>query len=139
MKIEIEPEIFNQLSKEEKLEYCTELLKKIKWEIDGNGVCCPSNLEYHHYNGIFKQKNNLNGILENFHRIKPEPEYAQFTYEDRSLFMGKEVKHKTNKINYVVVGCHDEQLFIGENWVCYNIAFKHYVFADGSPFGKKVV
>ncbi len=137
---EMTPEIFKTLSKEEKLDYYTsEVIPKIKWGFDDTGDLVALNLEYFR-NIEFALSNNLSLALTELHRIKPEPQYIHFTYKDRHLFMGKEIKYKdTDKWGGIVSGFNDLFVFAYcRQWKYYD-AFKYFVFADGSPFGKKVV
>lgn len=136
--MEMTPEKFASLSKEEKLEYYqTEVMPKIKWQFNKYGYLFSVNLEVFHDNS-WLYIDNINGNFYDYcYRIKPEQEYIPFTYKDRHLFMGKEVKYKdTDKWGGIVIGFNDTFIFAFHGTWEYEYAFKNLVFADGSPFGK---
>ena len=77
------------------------------------------------------------------YRIKPkEPKYVPFTFEDRDLFMGKQIRLERAKEMYTITHCNDA----GVGWPTFNksdsISFKNglerLTFSDGTPFGKLV-
>ncbi len=136
--MEMTPEKFASLSKEEKLEYYqTEVIPKIKWQFNRYGHLVSINLEIFHDNSWHYIDNINSNLYDYCYRIKPEPQYIHFTYKDRHLFMGKEVKYKdTDKWGGIVIGFNDTFIFAFHGTWEYNEAFENLIFADGSPFGK---
>lgn len=73
------------------------------------------------------------------YRIKPEPHYIPFTYEDHKLFKDKWIKHKkyNNTLNRVVrIG--NSVIYTPDYPVSYETLLSDYVFEDGTPCGKLV-
>lgn len=73
------------------------------------------------------------------YRIKPQPEYVPFTWEDRDLFRDKWIRLKNaeneHKINFI--GSSDNVSC--SNWkepMTLIDLFKSHEFIDGTPFGK---
>ena len=66
------------------------------------------------------------------YRVKPEPEYIPFTFEDAEFFTGKVVKHKTANQLAVVTWCSNETTSAGS----YKRLLYDFTFLDGSPCGK---
>lgn len=67
-------------------------------------------------------------------RIKPEPGYIPFTFEDRGELRGKWVRHKESHYEFII---H----LIGENRVngyTWEESLEVFEFLDGTPFGKPV-
>ncbi len=71
------------------------------------------------------------------YRIKPQPKYVPFTFEDWELFLGKTVFGKSEKnccgiINY----CDTEVVLFGTRYHNYYDFFHLFTFPDGTPCGK---
>ena len=66
------------------------------------------------------------------YRVKPEPEYIPFTFEDAEFLIGKVVKHKTDNHLVVVTWCSNETTSVAS----YKRLLCDYTFLDGSPCGK---
>jgi hypothetical protein len=69
-------------------------------------------------------------------RVKPEPEYIPFTFEDAKDLIGKVVvdKHSIATIDYLDVnGCTVSMT----SWT-YEAVLERYTFLDGTPCGKLV-
>ena len=65
-------------------------------------------------------------------RVKPEPKYIPFTFEDREVFRGKWVRRKKDNAEFII---H----IISRNYVngySYEEAYIELEFIDGTPFGK---
>lgn len=71
------------------------------------------------------------------YRIKPQPEYIPFTWEDRHLFRDKWVKKKRSNSEYRIIQSEEGWVHIGVgSSLCYSTAFELLLFIDGTPFGK---
>lgn len=71
------------------------------------------------------------------YRIKPEPTYVPFTFDDRELFRGKWVRSKEsgNELQISTItksGVNSFNTMIQ----LYSDAFTNWEFLDGTPFGK---
>ena len=66
------------------------------------------------------------------YRIKPEPEYTPFTFEDAEFLIGKVVKHKKENYLVVITACFNETTNMGG----FKQLFDDFTFLDGSPCGK---
>lgn len=70
------------------------------------------------------------------YRIKPEPKYVPFTFDDADKLIGKAVT-SNNGIIHIITEINKVNMFIGSNvYVSYDTLFKHYTFLDGTPCGK---
>lgn len=82
------------------------------------------------------------------YRIKPEPKYRPF-YDNAEECWQEMMKHqpfgwvkmKGTESKYYMLKCIGSRVVIGldETPFSYKKVFKDYVFADGTPFGVKVV
>ena len=66
------------------------------------------------------------------YRVKKQPEYIPFTFEDAEILMGKVVKHKTANHLAAITSCFNETTNMGG----YKKLLEDYTFLDGSPCGK---
>jgi hypothetical protein len=70
------------------------------------------------------------------YRIKPQPEYIPFTWEDRDLFRGKWVRWKFEDKEFTIdCMCERGLCFSGELFT-WDRLFKDLEFIDGKLFGK---
>lgn len=73
------------------------------------------------------------------YRIKPEPKYIPFTYEDREQLRGKWLMHKNyDKDQYMIVRIDTNGVSIKVDHISYQDLFDKYLFSDGSPCGKVI-
>ena len=65
-------------------------------------------------------------------RIKPEPKYVPFTFEDREELRGKWVRDKENQNEFMI------HLIVkkGVNGYTWRGSLAYLEFIDGTPFGK---
>ena len=70
------------------------------------------------------------------YRIKPEPEYIPFTFEDAEQLIGKTIKSKSGNSIYIITAINYEYIGIWKNNINYDQLFDIYTFLDGSPCGK---
>lgn len=74
------------------------------------------------------------GVYE--YRIKPQPEYVPFTWEDRGLLRGKWVRWKFEDKEFTIdCMCERGLCFSGELFT-WDRLFKDLEFIDGNIFGK---
>lgn len=66
------------------------------------------------------------------YRVKKEPEYVPFTFEDAEFLIGKVVKHKKDKWVEMLTWCSPDEVLN----IPYEILLDNYTFIDGSPCGK---
>ena len=66
------------------------------------------------------------------YRVKPEPEYIPFTFEDAEFLLGKVVKNKKENFLTVITWCFNEAVNMGD----FKQLLCDYTFLDGSPCGK---
>ena len=66
------------------------------------------------------------------YRIKPEPEYIPFTFEDAEFLIGKVVKCKTQDYTAMIISCTQ----LGTNVDDWKPMLDDFTFIDGSPCGK---
>lgn len=66
------------------------------------------------------------------YRVKTEPEYIPFTFEDAEFLIGKALKHKKENYLAVITRCFNKNTDIGD----YEELLDEYTFIDGSPCGK---
>lgn len=69
---------------------------------------------------------------ENEYRIKTEPEYVPFTFEDAVFLIGKVVKCKTQDYTVMITSCTE----FGTNADDWKPLLDDFTFLDGSPCGK---
>lgn len=76
------------------------------------------------------------------YRIKPEPKYVPFTWEDREQLRGKWVKRQGIGPEKCIIafsgGPLDYIVLAGDFWHSFAELFEQYTFLDGSPVGKLV-
>lgn len=74
-----------------------------------------------------------------FYRVKPEPVYTHFNYDDHAALLGKAVINKGgDKGAAIITHCTEFTLTAGETQLLYEDTFELLLFADGSPFGKQL-
>lgn len=66
------------------------------------------------------------------YRIKQEPEYVPFTFEDAEFLIGKPVKHKKDSWVEIITYCNKNET----SSCMYEDLLRDYTFLDGSPCGK---
>lgn len=69
-------------------------------------------------------------------RVKPQPQYQPFTYEDYMAFMDSKVR-LDDCIGEVTL-CNGYGVMVGGIMFSYESAFNDIVFIDGSKFGKEI-
>lgn len=118
-------------------EHWKEFLPLIQAFIDGKtvqGLALGSNT-------IWLDLNNpeFNGNIEKY-RIKPEPKWVPFTYNDSILFLGKWIKAKHGKAHnaYLITNCSDVGVLAAGMDIRWNGLLVDYVFIDNTPCGKLV-
>lgn len=77
-----------------------------------------------------------------FHyRVKPEPKYVPYTFDDAHKILLNIVKYKNMNKNgqcYVTVtGCRQHDVLIGLTWFTYKEAFERFETPQHLPFGKR--
>jgi len=75
----------------------------------------------------------------NIYRIKPQPTYIPFTWEDRDLFRDKWIRLKRAENEHRINFIGSEGSASCANWVkptSLTELFNDYIFIDGTPFGK---
>ena len=81
-------------------------------------------------------------FLYNEYRIKPEPKYIPFTFEDSKLFRDKWVYLKAQKTLTRIIHIQDDlirSVTIGTGeYFSYSELLRSFEFEDGSPCGKYV-
>ncbi len=76
-------------------------------------------------------------FFDNKYRIKPQPEYVPFTWEDRDLFRDKWIRVKGCMPESKVISFSYEGIYLnGGKLISYEELFKGCEFIDGAPFGK---
>jgi len=70
------------------------------------------------------------------YRVKPEPKYVPFTFEDAEFLIGKVIKTKSGKVIKTIVGVSPDGVDCGNTFSYFNHLLHHYTFLDGSPCGK---
>lgn len=72
------------------------------------------------------------------YRIKPEPKYVPFTFEDAKYFIGKTVINKKSGSLHIITSLFKPSEEIRIRSTCYSLkAFlDDFTFLDGSPCGK---
>lgn len=91
-------------------------------------------IEFYH-NGYSKWRKSPDPTWDwyrNDYRVKPEPEYIPFTFEDAEFLIGKAVKHKKEDYLIVIAWCTNEATSLAN----YKKLLDDYIFLDGSPCGK---
>lgn len=73
---------------------------------------------------------------EGEYRIKPQPEYVPFTWEDRDLFRGKWVRWKFENKEFTIDCIEERGLCFSGELFTWDRLFKGLEFIDGSVFGK---
>ena len=66
------------------------------------------------------------------YRVKPEPEYIPFTFEDAEFLIDKAVKKKKQNYLAVITWCYNGATNMGD----FKNLLEYYTFLDGSPCGK---
>ena len=66
------------------------------------------------------------------YRVKPEPEYIPFTFEDSEFLIGKLVKSKDKIWVEMIVWCKGTSTSVDN----YKALLSDFTFLDGSPCGK---
>lgn len=103
-----------------------------------------------HYNDMFSKWEDINPSFLSFadifecYRIKPEPKYVPFTWEDREQLRGKWIKHKVTGEECMITqlgkiikpGVLSHVIKLTETWTSLSIIFDNYTFLDGSICGK---
>lgn len=73
----------------------------------------------------------------NLYRIKPEPEYVPFNYNDCILFVGKVVINKINKQTRIIISYDSQSVYCGNNTkISFDDLLNGCTFTDGSRCGK---
>lgn len=119
-----------------------ELLQKIKCDEKGHST----NLEYYSttYNEWNPVAEDLAGTLLDIsdgveYRIKPEPKYVPFAFEDAELFWLKRIKRKNNKSFVTTILAYDDRnVYFDDDSVTYEQLLSDYEFNDGTPAGRLV-
>lgn len=101
---------------------------------NGKGV------EYKNDDGVWQTGYNesnfsFKGKIANY-RIKPEPVYIPFTFDDAEMLIGKAVKEKMHGVFGIVTWVLHDQVEIGTDPVAFSALLEWYTFLDGSPCGK---
>lgn len=65
-------------------------------------------------------------------RIKPEPKYIPFTFEDREELRGKWIRRKSINDEIVIYNLSKTRV----NGFTWDQSLEEFEFLDGSPFGK---
>ena len=89
----------------------------------------------------FKNAEDYNTIIwrHGTWRIKKQPEYKPFTFEDREMFRGKWVKHKKFAFECQIACVHASGVgFQKEEYTSFKDFFDNYEFIDGVPCGKEI-
>ena len=73
------------------------------------------------------------------YRIKPEPKFVPFTFEDAENLVGKVLRKKYGDSIELIVRCNSYGCFVLHEVVIFQELLEHYTFLDGSPCGKLVV
>jgi len=70
-------------------------------------------------------------------RIKPEPKYIPFTFEDAEFLIGKLIKDKHTNSIFIIIGVNAVGIMITiDNYISFKNLLENYTFLDGSPCGK---
>lgn len=72
------------------------------------------------------------------YRIKPEPKYIPFTWEDREELRGKWLKRKDYNVEKLPTTICNKDVMIGDQFYSYKELLKDFTFLDGTPCGKLV-
>jgi hypothetical protein len=70
------------------------------------------------------------------YRIKPEPEYVPFTFEDAKKLIGKGVEDKDHKLSFIILMADKNRVFNYHGGITYEALLGYCTFLDGSPCGK---
>ena len=76
--------------------------------------------------------------IGNEYRIKPNPKYVPFSFEDAELFMSRTVTAKDKSCKAVITYSDDEDVLLGTVGRDYKYLLEDFTFLDGSPCGKEV-
>ena len=94
--------------------------------VDGKEIETFDGKVWHHVNIPFWNWNDVD------YRVKEEPEYVPFSFEDAEFLIGKVVKHKKDKWVEMLTWCSPDEVLN----IPYEILLDNYTFIDGSPCGK---
>lgn len=121
------------------MEHTKEVLERAKKAIEiGTAILQGKEIEWAHPNS-----ENWNIIYEpalNFqtsdYRVKPEPKYVPFTFEDAKDLIGKAVK--SEELVCIITSIDDEgnMFFGGQSHFDFKELLNDFKFLDGTPCGK---
>ncbi len=122
-----------------------DLLQGAKFELVGNYEM-SRNLMFCNKDAVWTESNkSLNDIMVAIgagydYRIKPEPKYVPFTFEDAGLFWLKRIKRKAHKSYTATITAYDgEKIYFDDAGVSFEELLSEYEFVpDGSPAGRLV-
>lgn len=66
------------------------------------------------------------------YRVKPEPKYVPFSFEDAEFLIGKIIRRRVKNLIISIYYCDDERA----SGISYKDLLENYTFLDGSPCGK---
>lgn len=70
-------------------------------------------------------------------RVKPEPEYIPFAFEDAEFLIGKAVKSKQKPLVLLIQVVYEKNVLMhGFDTISYYTLLQNFTFIDGSPCGK---
>lgn len=124
-----------------KIEYSKEVLERAMKAVEiGQAVLDGKEIEYR-YRNDFRQWFGVHTPSLNFdeynYRVKPEPKYVPFSFEDANDLMGKVIKKMDGTHVQKIVQLNRDYVFAGVGIMDYEWLLKYYTFLDGTPCGKK--
>ncbi len=123
-----------------KIEYSKQVLERAMKAVEiGQAVLDGKEIEYNSNNGSWRIANTPTLNFDDYnYRVKPEPEYIPFTFEDANDLMGKVIKKMDGTQVQKIVQLNRDYVFAGVGQMNYSYLFDHYTFLDGTPCGKKI-
>lgn len=118
------------------MKYSEEVLEKARKAVEiGQAILEGKEIEFLPLNGEWVKVHIPTLDISTYdYRVKPEPKYVPFTYEDANELIGKAVKHKS--LNYVELIKFISDTHVGD--ISFVELFQYYTFLDGTPCGKLV-
>ena len=120
------------------MEYSEEVLERAKIAVEiGNAILQGKEVQFEDSDSWeHSDTPSLNFSSYNY-RVKPEPKYVPFTFEDAKDLIGKVIKSKKDNTVASIVMCTSLAVYYGSDSGCkYGYLFTEFTFLDGTPCGK---
>lgn len=119
------------------MEYSKDVLEKAKMAVEiGNAILQGKEVQFEDSDSWeHSDTPSLNFSSYNY-RVKPEPKYVPFTFEDAKDLIGKAIVKMDGTQVQKVVQLNKDYVFSGVGQMDYKWLFNEYTFLDGTPCGK---